>query len=86
VTSFWVSNEDEPSEGSDFRRPHLGATTSPVVLPLAALLISVTRVPTMVEQNVNTRRVLTSLTAFEKASFVIVVVALHAASIWEWDQ
>lgn len=40
----------------------------------------------MVEQNVNTRRVLTSLTAFEKASFVIVVVALHAASIWEWDQ
>jgi hypothetical protein len=63
----------------------------PVVLPVAALIISVTKVPTMVEQNVNKRRMLTSLTAFVKASFVIVVVALHVAStfstnIWEWDQ
>jgi len=79
------------SELRRFRRPHLGATASPVVLPLAALLISVTKVPTMVEQNVNKRRMFTSLNAFVKAPFVIVAVALHAAStfstnIWEWDQ
>ena len=85
MTSFWVNQNSEGSEDLTLEQ------LPPVVLPLAALLISVAKVPTMVEQNVNKRRMLTSLNAFVKAPFVIVAVALHAAStfstnIWEWDQ